>query len=734
VSGQHGVVIGAGMAGLMAAAALTDSCERVTVLDRDAEPEGFEARRGVPQGRHVHGLTIRGMEAIEELLPGIRDELIDDGAPTFSPNGDFRFEASGHRISSAMIGKASVLCTRPFLEAHLRRRVAALAGVELRHGCEVSGLIPDGNRRRVAGVILDLPKSGDADNTLLADLVVAATGRSARITAWLEELGYGRPPESKLSIDLGYATRRWRMAPDALRERGLIVGPRAGEPRGLAIFAVEDDSWLVTLAGFGAAKPQADEDDFAAFLAEVAPADVQSALAAGEPDGEIFHFGYPFQRRRRFERMRRFPDGLLPIGDAICSFDPIYGQGMTVAALEALALRALLRRGTDGLRRRYLRAASRIVGSAWNLATAADLAIPEIGGEPSLTVKVQNAYVERLQRAAVTDGEAAVTLIGIVSMTATSRSALRPRMAWRALRGARPTSPPWPPRTLQAPVRRRTLRVGGLATPLREAGPADGTEAVVFAHGVPGSGADFEPLLAATASRLRSVAWDAPGFGHADKPAGFDHSVEGHAAFFAAVLEELGIDRVHLVVHDFGAAWGLRFAADNPEQVAAVTLMNGGLTLDYRWHLTARVWRTPRLGELTMATQTRASFRAAMRPASPRRLPRPYVDRMFDDFDAATRAAILRLYRSVTDVRALAREVADALAPANHPALIIWGESDPYLGKTLAWRQREGFPDAAIHLLPGAGHWPFVDAPEECERLLTDFVSRVAPESTVVGL
>lgn len=718
--GEHALVIGASMAGLCAAGALADSYERVTVIDRDELPEGFEGRRGVPQGTQVHGLTVGGTEALEELLPGIRGELVAAGAPTFSPNADFRFTTDGHTIAPATVGATSVLCTRPFLEGHVRRRVAALHNVELRANCEALGLTADATGKRVCGARVREP---GGEETIEAGLVIAATGRSARLPAWLEELGYGRPREESLDIHLTYATRRYRLAPDAIEERAIIEAPRPDLARGFAMFAQEDGAWMVTVASFGEEKKAPTEPAaFDAFLQTVAPAHALEALAGAEPFGEIVRFGYKTERRRRYERMRRFPESLLPIGDAICSFDPIYGQGMTVAALEALALRRCLQGGGRNLRRRYLRAASRIVAHAWSIATAADFTLPGLRERANLAVRLQNAYVERLERAATADGEAAAALIRVVSMTASPLSVARPSLLWRALRGPSPKSPPWPARHLQSPVRRPALQVDGIATVLREAGPSDAPEAVVFIHGVPGSGADFEPLLASAGRLGRAIAWDAPGFGRADKPAAFEQSVAGHGAFIAGALEELGVERAHLVLHDFGGGWGLRFAADNPERVASVSLLCAGAPIEYRWHRVARIWRSRPAGELMMASTTPASFRAGMRRAGPRRLPRPFLERMYEDFDRETRAAILRLYRSVPDIAAAGRELADALAPARIPALVVWGEQDPYLPPALAARQRDAFPEAEVHVLPNSGHFPFVDQADQVEQLLLAFL------------
>jgi len=276
----------------------------------------------------------------------------------------------------------------------------------------------------------------------------------------------------------------------------------------------------------------------------------------------------------------------------------------------------------------------------------------------------------------------------------------------------------------------RELNVGGVRTPLREAGPAATSEAVVFVHGNPGSGADWEPLLAAVGERRRAVAWDAPGFGGARAPAGFRQTVDAHAAFIGRALDALAIDRAHLVVHDFGGPWGLRWAAEHPDRFASAVLLGTGVLPGYRWHALARVWRTPLLGELFMATTTRAGFRLLLRRGQHRPLPRAFVDRMYDDFDDHTRRAVLELYRSVPDVAAAGERMAAALRPLDRPALVLWGRRDPYLPAALAERQRDAFPHADVHVLERSGHWPFIDDHDTVAAATDAFLDRHAGTRT----
>jgi pimeloyl-ACP methyl ester carboxylesterase len=273
-------------------------------------------------------------------------------------------------------------------------------------------------------------------------------------------------------------------------------------------------------------------------------------------------------------------------------------------------------------------------------------------------------------------------------------------------------------------VKHSRTAVAGACPRLLSAGPAEGSEAVVFVHGNPGSADDWQPLIGALGERgKRALAFDLPDFGETVAPAGFEHTTDGYAAFLGRGLQALGVERVHLVVHDFGGPIGLAWAAGHVDSLASVTLIDTGILPGYRWHLLARVWRTPVLGEIFQATATRRLFRALVNHGEPGGLPRPFVDRMYDHYDRRTRRAVLKLYRATDDPDAMSAEVTAALAPRDVPALVIWGEHDAYLPASLAARQREAFPSADVHVLPASGHWPFADAPETVERLLLAFLA-----------
>jgi 2-polyprenyl-6-methoxyphenol hydroxylase-like FAD-dependent oxidoreductase len=449
------VVIGASVAGLLAARALADAYERVTIVERDELPTVGEGRRAVPQGRHAHVLLASGLSAIEELLPGTTDELLEAGARHCESLREIRLVISGHELCRAARGADVLLASRPLIEGHIRRRVVARENVTVRERCDAAELITAPDRRRVSGVRIRARDGNRGEQVCDADLTVAAGGRSARLPAMLEALGYSRPEEERLPIDLLYASRRLRLQHGALPGVRIVgIGARPGLPRGLMLVE-QEDHWILTTSGYGAAHhPPTDERGYLEFVASVAPPDVLAAIRGAEPLGEIVTHGFPANQRRRYDRLKRFPDGLLAIGDAISSFNPLYGQGMSVAALEAIELRRCLERGDRRLARRFFRAAGRVAGPAWELAVGGDLALPEIDGDRPAMLRLTNAYVERLLRAAEQDPVVAAAFNDVADLLAPPPSIMRPKVLWRVLRGSRP-----PTRTAVARGRASARRV-----------------------------------------------------------------------------------------------------------------------------------------------------------------------------------------------------------------------------------------------------------------------------------
>ncbi len=265
-----------------------------------------------------------------------------------------------------------------------------------------------------------------------------------------------------------------------------------------------------------------------------------------------------------------------------------------------------------------------------------------------------------------------------------------------------------------------TVTVAGVRSPVLQAGDPQASEAVVFVHGNPGPKEDWQELVGQVGQFGRAIAPDMPGYGDADKPEDFDYTNDGYARHLAGILDQLGITRVHLVMHDFGGGWGLVWAVNYAAAFASATLINTGVLLDYRWHRLARIWRTPGLGDVFMATTTKPAFRMLLHHDNPR-LPPAAVDRIYEaSRSRATKRAVLKLYRA-TPAPAMGA-LRDPLRQLDRPALVVWGTEDVYIPWRQAERQRESFPSARIQLLEGLGHWPFLEDPARVAEHVLPFL------------
>jgi 2-polyprenyl-6-methoxyphenol hydroxylase-like FAD-dependent oxidoreductase len=439
------VVLGGGIAGLLAARVLAERHPEVKVLDRDGlEPDGesqdrSDPRRGVPQGRHIHTLLPRGRQILEELFPGLTAQLIDAGAPLGDLLGDARLHLGGYRLARADAGLMTVSVSRPFLETCIRERLKELPNVSVGPPTDVLGLVTTPDGQRVRGVRVLRRADGSAEEVLDAALVIDAMGRGSRTPTWLQQLGYAQPPQERIAGDLGYATRHYRLHPEVLDgDWGTLQGPSPTCPRGGALARIEGDRWIVTMIGMLGDHPPTDPEGFADFAGSLPFPDLGQAIRSGEPLDDPVAFRFPASLRHRYERLRGFPDGLFPIGDAMCSLNPSYGQGMTVAALQSLALREHLRRHGTAEPHRWLRRAARIVDAPWGMVVGGDLAFPNVDGPRTTRVRLLGAYVARLHDAAAQDPGLAIAFARVMAMVDPPTSLLRPGTAARVLWGRRP--------------------------------------------------------------------------------------------------------------------------------------------------------------------------------------------------------------------------------------------------------------------------------------------------------
>lgn len=261
-------------------------------------------------------------------------------------------------------------------------------------------------------------------------------------------------------------------------------------------------------------------------------------------------------------------------------------------------------------------------------------------------------------------------------------------------------------------MERRELIIDGVRTVVAEGGPAKDSDAVVFVHGNPGPSDDWDDLAPRVSAFARVLTMDMPGYGRSERPVDFDFTTEGYGRHLGALLDQLGIDGAHLVLHDFGGGWGLSWALEHPERLRSLTLINTGVLLGYEWHGFAKLWQLPVVGELSYFVLRPSIARKMIQRTNPRPLPEAFFDRIASYADFAHHRAVLALYRSSADLAAAQEALAADLARLDPPTLVLWGEGDAFVPVRFAERQKEIFPRAEVHTFPGCGHWPFVDDPE----------------------
>jgi 2-polyprenyl-6-methoxyphenol hydroxylase-like FAD-dependent oxidoreductase len=433
-SRKHAVVVGASMGGLCAAAALAPHYERVTLLDRDTLPAEPGHRRGVPQSKHAHGLQPGGMRAIDDLFPGIAEELAAGGACSGDISADCSWTIGGIRYASGVTGIEGIGVSRPFLEHRVRSRVAGLPNVTIRDGVEVNRLIA-GDPGVVTGVEL-APTGGGSREQLASDLVLDATGKVTKLPVWLAELGYTVPDEEKVRCRMAYLTRRWRLDPAAGHRKVVTVVAPAVKPHFAAMIAQEDGTHILTVGGLLDSAPDKTDEAYLAFVRELPDPVIADALVGASAVTDLQPSHFPASVRRRYDKMRQFPAGLLAIGDAIAAFNPMYGQGMSVAALEAVELRTMLARGPLDARK-FFAAAHRIEDVAWKISTGGDLRFDEVEGRRTPDMKVMNRYLDRLGRAAHSDPVLAAAFLRVAGFVERPESLFKPNIVSRVVRGGR---------------------------------------------------------------------------------------------------------------------------------------------------------------------------------------------------------------------------------------------------------------------------------------------------------
>jgi 2-polyprenyl-6-methoxyphenol hydroxylase-like FAD-dependent oxidoreductase len=427
--GSQALVIGGSIAGLATARILSDLFDHVTVLERDVIEPRPAARKSIPQGNHLHVLMLGGQRVLSSLYPRFTDRLEQLGSVRCRFAKDLAFYTPSRKSYSLTgsiteprdLGIDVFSQSRELLEHAVRQATLEIPNVNFESGVTVQGLIYDGSR--VRGLRFD---GAEGSRTLEADLVVDNGGRGSRAPKWLAELGFEQPEETTIGVDFAYASARFRI-PSSYHEPERVMlfgGPPPNYPSGGGISAIENDTWQVSLAGRFGKYPPAEREGFFAFIRELPTPKMYEFIKDAEQVTDFYQHRFPTSVQRHYERLSAFPEGLVVLGDAICSFNPVYGQGMSSAMLQVQALQNLLNERIakgDGpplakLATAFFPRAAEVIATPWILASAFDFAYPQTKGERPPNLGEGAAYFAALDALSVEDPEVHQTLVEVFQL------------------------------------------------------------------------------------------------------------------------------------------------------------------------------------------------------------------------------------------------------------------------------------------------------------------------------
>jgi 2-polyprenyl-6-methoxyphenol hydroxylase-like FAD-dependent oxidoreductase len=455
-SGTRAVVLGGSIAGLFAARVLADAYDEVQIVDRDKIVGLRGPRKTLPLSYQANGLLARGVHIMEELFPGIVKQLVDDGIPKGDLSGSCRWYAQGNRLAQKDGDLITLGVLRPVLEFYIRERVQALSNVVFVQEHDIVGIVTTPDKTKVIGARVQA-RGSKSDRVIDADLVVDATGRGSRTPVWLEQLGYERPEEERKKIDLVYVTQHYKLRPGADPFQGDVAINQIAfpaNPRGNVFFKTSDGQLELTTYGLLGDHPPADQDGLYRWLKSLPAKDVYETIRYADPVDEPVPYRFPTTLRRHYQKLTRFPDNLLVTGDAITCFNPVYAQGMSVAALCAITMRQHLHSGAAPVPLDYFRdLAADAIDASWDLTNTVDLSFPGVKGERPLKLKFANWFLKRIQIAATHDSDITAKYYQVAGLMAPQESLMKPgfilRVLLKSMRG--PSKESQQPYVYQAP-------------------------------------------------------------------------------------------------------------------------------------------------------------------------------------------------------------------------------------------------------------------------------------------
>ncbi len=433
--------MGASIAGLWTARALIDHFEEVLILERDQLPEAPDYRSGAPQARQFHTLLQSGLQQMKEWFPGLAEELISAGALPYDVIGDIHLRVRKHWFPRFPSRSILLSCSRLLLESSIRRRLRQNPCIRFVEGVEVVGLQSDEQKRRVTGVRIRTRGGGsnqqEAESVYVADLVVDALGRRSQTPEWLMEMGYPAPKESEVDSFLGYVTRKYKRKPNT--PMILIIATAPDEPYGGLVFPEENDTMVALIGGYNKHYPPTNPEEFDAFVHVLGP-EFQEAIDGAEPISQPYGYRGTSSRWRHYEQLERWPERFVVLGDAFCGFNPIYGQGMSVAAMSAVALADRIKHSNgnlDSLARSTLKEIGKITRGVWLIATNADLAWPGTQGGTSGNSPVDRFgrwYVSRVLESTMVDKQVRLTFVAVNQLIKPATALFAPDIFFRVMK------------------------------------------------------------------------------------------------------------------------------------------------------------------------------------------------------------------------------------------------------------------------------------------------------------
>lgn len=434
---KNALVLGGSLGGLLAARVLSNYFDQVTILEKDAVHRVPESRKGQPQTQHLHGLLPAGLRVLNHYFSDIEKDMVANGAKVMDFAETMNWFSYGGFKKRFTFGINAVTVSRPMLEHIVRERVLALPNVSLQDHTTAQKLLVSTDQKQVLGVEAVTKEDGQTQE-ILADLVIDATGRGSRTPQWLKEMRYEAPEVSEVKVNVGYTTRVYKRDPDdSLGHDWMLYTPQAPkETRFGGLFPVEDNKWVLTVGGWHGDHAATDERGFMEFVKQLPHPSFYEVASHAEPLTEVIPYKFPLSLRRHYEKLTRFPIGFLVLGDAITSFNPTYGQGMSSAALQAEALDKVLAQKPEpeALAQNYFKAVNPIVDMIWQLATGEDFRFSETTGKRPPGINLINKYVAKVHKASLSDEVVCKAFLYVMGLLKPPTSLFHPRIFWRVMK------------------------------------------------------------------------------------------------------------------------------------------------------------------------------------------------------------------------------------------------------------------------------------------------------------